>query len=276
MGIITSQQLTKYYDLYRDTEVTFTKEIINTLHLDPRRVYIKCTDGKWPCIINSTSLSSAKIILGTKEGGAYTALKNSKDKNTCNLCYCFVPPDSQPVMFFVSARVTNIEQYMNSTELAIITLSFTQRPPDDLIENVGKLLEANINALKRREERIVLTDDTKRKLGISHIETIVQIQGIPRNCILRDMSFSGSKIVLKGLAAFIKEKDVVLRFEFDDPHEVINVPGKIVATENVGERKDIVAASIKYTENAVPMAYKMHINTYLTTLRKTMFNDGNK
>nr|MCR4790264.1 PilZ domain-containing protein [Treponemataceae bacterium] len=271
-GIITSQTLTNYYDMYRDTEITFTKEIIRTLHLDPRQVYIKCNGGQWPCIINSTSLSSAKIILGTKEGGAYTALKQTKDTGTVNLRYCFLQQDSQPMMFFVTAKVANIEPYMNSKDLAVITLAFTQRPPDDLIENIGKLLEANINAVKRREERIILTEDTKRKLGIAHLETIIQVQGIPRNCILRDLSFSGSKVILKGLAAFIKDKDCIVRFEFEDPREIINVPGKIVATENIGERKDIVAASVKYTENAIPMPYKMHINNYLTTLRKTMFD----
>lgn len=276
MGIITNQQLTKYYDLYRDTEVTFSKEIIRTLHLDPRQIYIKCPTGQWPCIINSTSLSNAKIILGTKEGGAYTALKEIKDKGTVNLRYCFIQNDAQPVMFFVTAKVSNIEPYINSKDLAVITLTFTQRPPDDLIENIGKLLEANINAVKRREERIVLTEDTKRKLGITHLETIIQVQGIPRNGILRDVSFSGSKVILKGLAAYIKDKDCAVRIEFDEPREVINIPGKIVATEIVGERKDIVAACVKYDENSIPITYKMHINNYLTTLRKTMFDNGSQ
>lgn len=69
MGIVTSQQLTRYYELYRDTEVIFSKEVIKTLHMDPRQVYVKCTDSQWPCIINSTSFLGAKIIIGSKEIG---------------------------------------------------------------------------------------------------------------------------------------------------------------------------------------------------------------
>ena len=104
------------------------------------------------------------------------------------------------------------------------------------------------------------------------METIVQVQAIPRNCILRDLSFSGAQVILKGLAAFIKDKEAVLRLDFDGPRETINIPGVVVKAENVGERKDIVAASIKFNEDAIPMSYKMHINNYLTSIRKTMFN----
>lgn len=42
MGIATSQQIQKYYDQYRDTEITFTKDIIRAIGLDPRQIYIKC------------------------------------------------------------------------------------------------------------------------------------------------------------------------------------------------------------------------------------------
>ena len=84
MGVTTSQQLTRYYELYRDTEITFTKEVIRTLHLDPRQIYIKCSGSQWPCIINSTSLMAARVIIGTK-GGAYSAIANDKNKSPINL-----------------------------------------------------------------------------------------------------------------------------------------------------------------------------------------------
>ena len=73
MGLMTSHQITRYYDIYRDTEVTFSKEFIRALNLDPRQVYIKCAGAQWPCIINSTSLQSARIIIGTK-GGAFAQI----------------------------------------------------------------------------------------------------------------------------------------------------------------------------------------------------------
>lgn len=273
MGVTTSQQLSKYYDLYRDTEITFTKEVIRTLHLDPRQVYLKFSGSQWPCIINSTSLISARIIIGTK-GGAYNSIKNDKDKSSVSLRFCFLQPGNQSVSFFITARISDISPYMNSEDLAVITLTFTQRAPDDLIEIIGSLLEANINAVRRREERIVITDDSKRKLSILKEETFVQIQNVPRHCILRDLSFSGAKVILIGLAMFLKDKEAIIRIDFDEPRESINIIGKVVATEPVGDRRDLIAVSIKFNDETVPMSYKIHINTYLTAVRKTILSSA--
>ena len=49
----------------------------------------------------------------------------------------------------------------------------------------------------------------------------------------------------------------------------IGVKGKIVRSEDVEGRKDLVALAINYNEAEVPMSYKMHINNYLSQLRKT-------
>lgn len=265
MGIVTAQQLTKYYELYRDTEVIFYKEVIKTLNLDPRQIYIKCTDSQWPCIINSTSFMGAKIIIGSK-GGAYTRL--SKEKGTVNLRFCFLQEDKQPISFFVNAKVQKIEPYMNSPELAVVTLVYVQRPPDDLIELLGRLLEANMNSLKRKDERILITEDSKRKLNLMHSETIVFIDSVPRHCIIKDISFSGAKIILQGVAHFLTNKRIILRMEFDDPHEILGLPGCIVKTETVKERKDIVVVCIQFDNTKIPLSYKLHINGYLTSIRK--------
>lgn len=265
MGVITSQQLSKYYDIYRDTEITFSKEIIKTLNLDPRQVFIKCGGTQWPCIINSTSFLAARIIIGTK-GGAFAAL--SKNPTTVSLRFCFNQPDNQQVSFFITARVSNITQYMSSSDLAIITLSFSQRPPDDLIEIIGSLLEANSNAVRRKEERILMTEDAKRRLGLSKEETIIYVQGVPRHCILRDISFSGAKVVLLGLAQFLHDKEIVLHLDFDEPTEKIELKGKVVSLSEIEGRKELVAISVSFNEDEVSMSFKMRINNYLSAIRK--------
>ena len=265
MGLLTSQQISRYYDIYRDTEITFSKEVIRTLNLDPRQVYIKCAGAQWPCIINSTSLQNARIIIGTK-GGAYQQI--SKEGTPLNLRFSFIPPGQTAISFFVTCKVTNVEPYMTSGDLAIISLSFTQRPPDDLIEIIGRLIEANNNASKRKEERIIINADSKRKLNLLREETLVYIQNVPRHCIIRDVSFSGAKLILQGLASLLKDKVTIIRFDFDEPRETIGVQGKIVKVDPIEGHKGLVAVCIQYLESAVPMSYKLHINAYLTAIRK--------
>ena len=267
MGIATSQQLTKYYDQYRDTEITFTKDIIRALGLDPRQVYVKCNGGQWPCIINSTSFQHAKIIVGTK-GGAFQALA-AKNNPTANLRFCFNEQEGDGIItFLVSSRVAEIRPYMNSKDLVIVTLQFAARPPDDLIEICGRLLEANANAVRRREERIPITEDSKRKLNLAKEECNVIVQSVPRHCVVRDISFSGARVILIGLSQYLSGKEAILRLEFNEPSEILSIRGTIVAADLIQGRKDICIASLKFDESSLPLSFKMHLNTYLTAVRK--------
>ena len=201
MALVTTQQLQDYYDHYRDTEIPFTKEITRILNVDPRQIYVKCNGNQWPCILNSSSLMACKIILGVK-GGAY-AMLSQKETGPVSVRFCFIDSDKQMLAFFVNGKVSEIKPYMNSAELSVITISFSQRPPDDLIERLGTLLDANANAIRRKEERIIINADVKRKLGLTKEEAIVQIQGVPRHCILRDLSFGGVKIIMMGIQKII-------------------------------------------------------------------------
>lgn len=271
MGIATSQQLTKYYDQYRDTEIIFTKDIIRALGLDPRQVYVKCNGNQWPCIINSTSFQQAKIIVGTK-GGAFQALA-SKDNPTANLRFCFFEQEDEGLIsFLVSSRVAEIRPYMNSKDLVMVTLQFSARPPDDLIEICGKLLEANANAVRRREERIVINDDSKRKLNLAKEECNVIVQSVPRHCVVRDLSFSGARVILIGLSQYLTGKEAVLRLEFNEPSEILSIRGSVVSADLIQGRRDICIASLKFDESSLPLSFKMHLNDYLTAVRKTQLS----
>ena len=266
MAVLTNQQIGRYYEEYRDTEIAFTKDIMHTLSLDPRQIYIKCTGNQWPCIINSTSFTKAKIIIGTK-GGAFQQLAR-RDAPAVNLRYCFYQNDGQMMTFLISGKIGTISSYMNSRDLAVLEVIYTQKPPDDFIEKIGHLIDANANAIKRKEDRIILTQESCRKLGIPKEESIITIQNVPRHCILRDLSFGGAKVLLLGLPQFLKDKEVLLNLEFDEPHEIINLRGRIVSTSEVEGRKDIVAANIQFSEESVTLSYKIHINNYLTSVRK--------
>ncbi len=266
MAVATSQKISAYYDQYRDVEITFTKDILRILGVDPRQIYIKCNGAQWPCIINSTSFQHSKIIIGIK-GGAYAQI-TKKDAPPSSLRFYFVDSEKQSFSFFISGHVTNIQPYMGSQDLVLVTLTYNQRPSDDFIEKIGVLLEANTNSIRRREERIILNEDSKRKLGISKEETIIWIENIARRCIIRDLSFSGAKILIVGLAQFLVQKPMVIKLTFDDPAESFALKGFVVNVTSIEGRKDIVFANIKFDETSVPLGYKIHINSFLTTVRK--------
>lgn len=267
MAVTTSQQITRYYEQFQATDVTFTKEVIRALLLNPKQVFIKVTGFQWPCIIYSSSMVGAKIIT-TMQGSLKEALQ--KSKNLVSLRFSFIQREkSDPLAFFVSARIAGISPYGDPAKgLSFLNLQFTQRPPDDLIERLGSILEANIAAQRRSEERIIMSPDTAKKLRMAVNGARVRVDNVPRKAILRDVSFGGAKVIMHGIPQFLLNKPATMYLDFEDPQETLTLSGVILRYEAVEGRTDIAAFAIKFEESAVPMAYKMRISEYLRPIKQ--------
>jgi hypothetical protein len=213
----------------------------------------------------SSSFQGAKVIVNVKSG---LLAKLKMSNNAVSLRFCFQTQEKgNPVTFFVASKIAGSVPYKNSKDVLLLSLQFTQRPPDDLIEVIGRVLDANVNSSKRRGERIYLSDETMRKIKLLSRESAAFIQGVPRRCILRDLAFSGSKLIMLGVAKFLVDKEAGLRFDFDDPRESFLVKGKFVSSENVEGKKEMVALAMDFDEAAVPMGYKIRLNDYFNTIR---------
>ncbi|MBN1518473.1 MAG: PilZ domain-containing protein [Spirochaetales bacterium] len=267
MSIATSQQIAKYYETFRTIDVTFTKEVVRATGLLTQNVYIKCIGEQWPCVVYSSSFDGAKVLVAAKQ----TIIERVKKANgLVSLRFSFrVSEKADPVSFFVSARAAGFAPYVQSNgTLQFMNVQFTQRPPDDYVEIMGRMLEANVNSKRRSEERVVLTPDVVRKIGLARKEATVVIQGVPRRCILRDVSFSGAKIIIVGLAKYLVGKACTLRIDMEEPRETVELPGIVKRFEDVEGRKDLAAIGIRFDDTKVPMSYKMHMNDYLGQIRR--------
>lgn len=268
MALVTSQQISKFYNIYKNIDVTFTKQVIEATGLNTKQIFLKCINNQWPCIIYSSSMTGAKVIANLDEP-QFEQIR--KANNLVSLRFSFSLADkTDPIAFFVTAKVTGYNPYnKDNPNLHFINLTYTQRPPDDLIEILGVLLEANINSKKRKEERILITVDSLRKLGFISKDVQVLIENVPRKGILRDVSFSGAKVIIIGIAKFLDQKQVVLKLQLEEQKKSLLLKGNVLRVEPVEGRKDLAAVGIQFDESSIPMEYKLIINHYLTHLRKT-------
>ena len=271
MALITSQQISNFYDRYRENDVAFTKEVITATGLKRDQVFIKCLGEQWRCIIYSTSMTSSKVILNLNK---QSFDKIRKANNLVSLRFSFTNPDApDPIAFFITGKVTGYNQYSkDSPELMFLTLSYTQRPPDNLIEVLGSLLEASMNSQKRSEERILITPLSLKKLGIPNKETVIFVESVPRKGILRDLSFSGAKVIVVGVAKFLVGKDIQLKLDLEE--KSVRISGKVLRFEPVEGRKDLAALVILFDKEKVPMEYKLKINEYLKSIKPTISSDS--
>jgi hypothetical protein len=140
MSIVTSQQLARYFEQYRATEITFNKEVIDATGLLTRNVYLKVADQQWPCIIYACSLTGAKVIASVKNA-FFNSLRQSNSHVSLRCCFR-LPDKTDPISFFVPSHAAGFTPYNpQNPDVQIIGLEFTQRPPDDLILILGTLLE---------------------------------------------------------------------------------------------------------------------------------------
>lgn len=266
MSIVTTQQLARYYDQYRTTEVTFNKQVAAATGLVGRNVYLKILDRQLSCIVFSSSMAGARVIANISPT-IVTALKQVN--NRISLRWCFKLPDKvEPITFFVPCHPTSYAHYaVQDPDVQIVTLEFTQRPPDDLIQILGMLLEANSNATRRKDERILLSADVMKKMGLESREAAILIEHASFKCALRDVSFSGAKVLAAGNAAAFSDRKVTLKIDRGDPGLDILIPGVVRRAEEVGGHQNILAIGIEF-QGDIPMSYKLLISSYLGSVRK--------
>ena len=265
MGILNSQKVAAYYELFKSIDVNFSKEISQVTGLVTNQVFLKCVGDFWPCVIFSSSFEGAKVVVSLKSG---ILQKMERANNMVSLRFCFKTTEKgNPVTFFVNTKNMGHSPYGGSDDVAIFNLRFTQRPPDDLIEIMGRILDANVNSTKKRDERIIMTPDVMRKLNIPSKEAAVFIQNVPRNCILRDLAFSGAKVIMMGVAKFLVDKKAALRVDFEDPRESFLIEGTFTEAKIVEGRKDLMVLTMNFNEAIVPMGYKLRINDYISVVR---------
>ncbi len=268
MSIVTSQQLSTYYDLYRGIEVTFNKDVTQLLGFLQEQVALKILGTQWHCLLYSTSLDGAKIILNLK---SEQLEKLKTGSNLVSLRYGFKNPEkTEPVTFFINARIKGYNRYNSATnnDLYFMTLEFTQRPSDDLVEILGKFLEANVNSQKRKDVRIPVSEATVKRLGFASCHTIVAVEQIDRKCLIRDLSFGGALVLIPGVAKFLKGRTVVLRLVLEENSQVLSLPGTMVRVESVEGRRDITLAAIQFLESSVPHAFKLKLNEAIRSMKE--------
>jgi hypothetical protein len=268
MSIVTSQQLSRYYEQYKTTDVTFNAQVITALGLVAKGVYLKIQDRQLPCMVFSSSMASSRVIASVPSA-VMLALKQAN--NRLALRWCFKLPEKvEPITFFLTCRPTGFTHYaVKGPDVHFVTLEFTQRPPDDLIQILGSLLEANANSQRRKDDRIIVTPETLKKLGLESREAAVLIEGKSHKCVLRDLSFSGAKVVVSGSAKAFADRSVSLKFSRSEQVPEMTIPATVGRVDELGGRKDILAVSMVYSSDP-PVSYKLLINSYVSTMKKAV------
>ena len=264
MGNLTRQKINDYYEQFRPVDVTFTKEVIQTTGLVTKEIQLKCASDFFPCVIYSTSFEASKVVANNKSG---LLDKLRTTNNVVSIRFFFkLPATDEQIAFLIPSRMTGISQYGPSPDMSCFTLEYSSRPPDDLIEIMGRILEANMNFTKRKCERVLITPETMRKIGLLSKDVSLAVNGAARHCILREMFFGGARIITMGEIPFSGDTDAVVKMDFEDPREECLIQGKLVKSDPVVANNNMFILTLLFTD-PVPMPYKVRINDYISSIK---------
>lgn len=266
MSIITSHEISRFYDEYRLTEVTFNKQVMDATGL--LSTHLKWSGSETRCYLYACSMATAKLLVPDLRDPTLDTLQ--KAGGHLSLRFTFKRPDKpDPLTFYVTGRMSGATPYNPQNPHArLVALEFTGRPSDDLIQVLGVLLEANANAQRRREERIVITPETLKRIGFESRDCIVVIGGADHRAILRDVSFSGAKVLVAGLAPSVAGQPVGLKLTRAEAGEQLALWGEVARTEEVSGHPEILALGLKFLGEP-PVAYKMLLSSFLSGGRRT-------
>ena len=260
---LSSLHVSRLYESFRDTEVTFNSQVIIASGLLTSDVQFSFAEHRLPCVLYASSMKGARIIA---ELGGPMSESLEKAGSVGLLRLAFRTDPGEPVIdSLVPSRVESLTGYNpQKPQLQFASLEFVHRPPDILIGILGSFLEIRRNEIRRRDERIVLTPESMRRIGLVSKESCVAIGGSARRCILRDISFSGAKILMSTAGGTLEEKRVHLKLARCELTDVTVLDGAIVRTEDVEGRDDLVALSIRFSPEP-PLSYKQKINAFFAS-----------
>lgn len=263
MAIVTSLQISKLYDNYNSVEITFTNDIVATTYCNQKEIFVRVSGEQRKCLLFSSSMKIGKIILNV--GGDFLS-KMSKAGNVLSLRLCFnVPGKNDILSFFINAKVTGFTPYSpDNKDLNYLTLSYTQRPPDDLIAILGHLIEANVNFQQRKDLRIIINQSNYQEIGLLSREICLTIEHVPRKVLLADISPSGIMFIAIKIFRFHLNKPVKIKL---DSRNNWNLEGEIVRIEEVQGRKDLISIGVKINPASYPMSLKMQIQNYIDSTK---------
>ena len=265
MSILTGFQISRLYELYNDIDITFTKDIVATTLFNHKETYLRFGGSQKKCLFYSTSMNKGRVIINI--GDNFIAkVKDAGGLVSLRLAFN-IPGKNDIISFFVNAKITGYSAYSDQgSDLNYAFLTYTQRPPDDLIIILGQLLEANINFQKRKDLRIIINNSNYTALGLSSKELNLVIENIPRKAIIVDISASG--IMAIGVKAFKFHLNKELIIKFNSASNDWQMKGQIVRIDDITGRNDIVLIGIRLVPETIPVSFKMSIENYLKTIKE--------
>jgi len=252
MALLGSAVLQNLYQEYQDTELTYTKDVAVGLGLLPGESSIKWQGSSYPCVVHSGSFNSAKVLVKLTSS-QWRAMQIGSKLTTLTMTMV-QSKAGRKELININGTLQLLQQPGSGGEVSVLLgVTFAHRPPDNFLQAQGSYLSLRQEANQRTEERILLSPENKDLIGVMNLNTIVTVDHIERKCLIRDLSYTGARAILTGVAPFLVDKPFTLQVPLAEG--TIQIPGKIVRADPVEGHKGLAVIAMGYHTDHVPLDY---------------------
>jgi hypothetical protein len=258
---IMEESAKEYLEKHRQTEILFTKEIIRICHIVPKNIILKSGAYHFPVVLNIVSLSKATVVTQLNSMLKEVLLKNN---NRVALRFFIEDAGRERAVckkFFVEGTVGGIASYPDDESFNLVEIVFDEEIPEEFTQMMIPLIDAIAGSKKRKDERLFLRSYEMALLKIDAEGCFVIINNNEeKRCYIRDISNSGASFIIYGDEVLEKETPTTLIIAVKKYNSNFILTGKVVRSERLAHRHKLIAVSVQYDIDKVPLSYKVFIN----------------
>ena len=258
---LSHEKIEKYYRRYRYQEIGFSRKNMEALGLIEREVYAQWGKVLKPVRIYAASMTGVQVELDLNEEERQSLLSSA----AVTIMYSFIGlkqfmiPMSYAVHYEISGK-SGMARI--NTDTWMLSLSCPKQPPDYIVEMFGDFLHLRSNVSKRRDERIAVNALSAAQMGLNSIFTYLTLDGRKSRCVVQDLSFSGSAVLLSSGVNKINLRGV-LQLIFLKPDTLIDLSVSVARLQRVKGNTGLIIAGLKFEKESVPLDYSARINSLL-------------
>lgn len=248
-----------FYTKYKDYDVTFNQEMIDSLGMVTDQISFKCGEIKVPCIVYSSTMMGARLI-AKLEKNFFDLLR--EHRNTIVLRYTFkTSGTAREISFIVHSKLKFSNAYdRDKPDFYYLFIDYINGAPNTLIDILGNHIETKISSQKRTEERIILYSDQEDKAALKIMENYLFIAGKGVKCILTEISIFSAKVLAKCSECSVEPGTVaMLIMKAEGLDGVGEMMGNIERVEPINKEEGFYSVIISFDQERIPPSYKMWI-----------------
>ncbi|MGL4525065.1 MAG: PilZ domain-containing protein [Spirochaetia bacterium] len=248
------------------TDVLFTRGVLSFLGLAPKNIMLTCGPYRFVAVLQ---IANGQIIRAiTSESGLLNdALE--KYENLTSIRIAYADPNISPLD--IPGTFQKFSPYLENPQYKIAEILLDQPVPQAYTTMLSSITDVKKLAKARNEPRITFSEGSSN-FGIQLDEAIISLNDVPQRCYVRDLSPSGSGVIILNSSLIPADTNIRLVIRMEGQFYPIEMEGHVLRSSWYDEGNRLLDIVIIFDQDQIPISY----DAFLDNLLQEGISEGSK